>query len=302
MAHSPRTPARLAVASALAFAVPILAATPTNLSGGTTTVNIPAGETTPAFTFTNTTGVPICDLVVSRAVGGFEIAGCVVDDPQHTDEDWDADDDENGSLSTGAGNESSAPPGAGPTDEGGGGNALNHADNNQPTPDGKIRLQENGADADSESKCVGNNRNFQVTCKLSAAAQAGDSLRIQPTNVRDANLCAFADGLLGQNEKCAIAPDHTITPAFAAFGRDNGYVTSLKVTATGIGGTALLLDLESVPKGAVDLRHGTITFDPPLDASRGLRIYGLLNDYADVEIAVQGKRVQPAPVEPAERP
>ena len=45
-------------------------------------IKVPAGETTPAFSFTNTTGVPICDMVISRGAGGWNINGCVVDDPQ----------------------------------------------------------------------------------------------------------------------------------------------------------------------------------------------------------------------------
>src|SRR6185295_4069745 len=86
----------------------------TTLTGGTATVSIAVGEKTPAFTFLNNTGVPICDLVISHSgAAGADISGCVVDDPKHTDEDWDEDDDENGSLSTtGTGAESSAAPGA----------------------------------------------------------------------------------------------------------------------------------------------------------------------------------------------
>ncbi|HXU32410.1 MAG TPA: hypothetical protein VN851_17730 [Thermoanaerobaculia bacterium] len=273
----------------------------TTLTGGTATVSIPVGEKTPAFTFLNNTGVPICDLVISHSgAAGADISGCVVDDPQHTDEDWDVDDDENGSLSTtGTGAESSAAPGA--AGEGAGGAALDHADNNQPTADGKVRLQENGADADSEAKCVGNNRNFQVTCKLSAAGTPGETLTIQPTNVRDANLCAFADGLLGRDEHCAIAANRTITTAFAAFGRDSGLVNSVTVTATGDDGTALLVALESTPRGFIDIGSGTITFVPPLDASRGLLIYGKLSENGDVVISVKGERATPVPVEPVDR-
>lgn len=268
----------------------------TSLTGGTVTLKVPAGETTPAFSFTNTTGVPICDMVVSRGAGGWNINGCVVDDPQHTDEDWDADDNDNGSFDAG---ESTAAPGAG--GEGAGGAALGHADNTQATPDGKIRVQENGADADNEARCVGNNRNFQVTCQLSGAALDGDTLVFQPTNVRDANICAATSGLLGQIEKCAITPDRTITPAFALFGRDIGVVNSVTVKATGIDGTALIVNLESNPKGIVNLRSGTITFQPPLNAERGLAIYGQINDYAVVEFSVEGKRTQ-APVLSAENP
>jgi len=288
-----------AALSLILAALPASAAV-TTLTGGTATVSIPVGEKTPAFTFLNNTGVPICDLVISHSgAAGANIEGCVVDDPQHTDEDWDVDDDENGSLSTAAGGESTAAPGAG--GEGAGGDALNHADNNQPAADGKIRVQENGADADSEAKCVGNNRNFQVTCKLSAAGTPGETLTIQPTNVRDANLCAFADGLLGNDEHCAIAADRTITTAFAAFGRDTGVVNSVTVTATGDDGAALLVALESTPRGYVDIGSGTITFVPPLDASRGLLIYGKLNENGNVEISVKGQRAQPAPIDPVDR-
>lgn len=288
----------LLVVAALVLATLPVSAAATTLTGGAVTVKIPAGEMSPAFTFTNMTGVPICDLVISRSVGGYEINGCVVDDPQHADEDWDVDDNEDGALSTGPGNESSAAPGAGAGQEGGGGAALGHNDNTQPAADGKVRVQENGADADNESKCVGNNRNFQVTCKLSAAALDGDSLKIQPTNVRDANLCAFSDGLLGRNERCAITPDHTINTAFAAFGRDSGFVNSVTVRASGIDGAAFIVALESTPPGIVDLSSGTIFFEPPLNARDGLLLYGILNDYANLEIEVNGQRVTPIPIDP----
>jgi len=274
----------------LAVIVPLLlgtvlpAAAQTELKGGSVTVSVPAGEKTPAFSFTNKTGVPICDLVITRGAGGFNLDGAVVDDPQHSDEDWDVDDNDDGTISGGAGGENSV----NAAGEGGGGGALSHADNRASTPGGKLRVQEVGADASDESKCVGANRNFQVTVSLSAAAGNGDTLKIQPTNVRDANLCAFVDGLLGRDEVWTLAAETTVNSTFAAFGRDSGTLSSLSFHVTDP--DVLLVELETVPAGIVDLAAGTVYFDPPLDARLGLQVYGVLTGPATVVVSAQGVR------------
>lgn len=128
MAYVHRFGRALALAMAVALTVAFPAAAQTQVSGGVTTVSVPAGEQRPAFTLTNKTGVAICDLVITRGTGGWNIEACVVDDPQHTNEDWDVDDDNNGAIS-GAGGENTATPGSGAGQEGGGGTALGHADN-----------------------------------------------------------------------------------------------------------------------------------------------------------------------------
>ena len=287
--------ARLVLGGSLTFALAALPATAqTELKGGAVTVSVPAGETTPAFSFTNKTGVPICDLVITRGAGAPKIKGGVADDPQHTDEDWDVDDDGNLALSTGPGNENSV----NAAGEGGGGAALGHADNTTAAGD-KIRLQEAGADTSNESKCVGANRNFQVTVSLDAAAGDGSTLKIQPTNVRDANIMAFVDGLLGRDEAWTLAADTTVNSRFAAFGVDAGIVHSISFQVREP--DVLLLELETLPKGIVDLAAGTVYFDPPLDARKGVLIYGVLSDPGSLIVSAEGVRAVPVdavPVEP----
>lgn len=265
-----------------------------SLGGGPTTVNLPIDQH-PGFSFKNETGIPICDLIIAVTAGSMNLSGAHVSDPNQAGEDWDVDDNTNNAIDPA---ENTAAPGAG--GEGAGGAALTHPDNTLPTPGRSVRTQETDYD-----NCVRPGRTFSVTLSFDGVPNAGDTVSVQPTNERGANIYSFTDGLLGLAEIWQLIPGFHLVPAFGAFGVAPGAVIeSLTLEIEG----ALPLWVESQPSSLVeyslapggvdgDVSTVTLTFLPPANGDDGITLDGELDGFGTITVSGQGYEVaNPDPI------
>jgi len=238
----------------------------------------------PAFTFVNKTGTTICDFIIAVTVGGADVTGALLDDPNNNAEDWDVDDNGNGTLDPPAAGpppvpgESVAPP-AGAGGEGAGPAALGHPDNTQP-PRRSIRIEEVGL-----NHCVERNRPFEISLSLSAVPNVGDKISLQPTNGRGRNLYAWV-GPLENEQRFAVLLGDVLKPTFAAIGFQEGVLVAalqLKPLTTGTKFTSI----ETTPKGKVSLEEGMVSFATPVDGAKGVSVEATLSDFGVVAVSAQ---------------
>lgn len=279
-----RTFTFLTLSTLTALALTLPAQAQISLSG--TTNNAPAEVSLPAngqsaFTFKNDTGIEICDLVLGVKTGASNLTGGLLDDHNKPNEDWDVDDNRNGSL---GGAEHGTAPGAG--GEGVGPAALGHAENMQPA-NRQMRLQEDGWDA-----CVRIGGNFEVTLTFDNPPADGDKLTVQPTNDVGANIYAFADGLLGMDESWTFNPRYQLNTKFAAYGQAIG---------GDVASVTLYIDSPDVYMQWIESEYGAdiaysgadgdglsvvvLTFDPPIAEGDGVLIEGQLSDFGTITLS-----------------
>lgn len=281
----------LSIMASLALAAPptivlAAAAPPAELHGGPTTIPLPSNPQ-PGFPIKNETGVPICDFIIEITAGSISLNGAHVSDPHQNSEDWDVDDNANGSLEAG---ESGTGVGA----EGAGGAALGHADNTLPAPGRSVRTQETNYD-----NCIRPGRTASLTLSFTGTPNNGDTVTVQPTNSRGANIFGFTDGALGLAELWDLREGFHLNAGFGAFA---SAADSMITNMTLVIQDAVPLWVESNPPSLVDYTMDedgiawtvNLYFEPPISGDDGVTIDGELSDFGSVIVHGQGYDTAPA--------